>query len=168
MRNLFVLIIVCMLSGCAYVENRARDAADMVTIAVEGTVVGATIGVAPSVQLSPFYYGLGYHDLGGGGFGLRSGAIDPYEFSQYAFLFFNVNNFLPSEFDSNRGKGYKDDSVEWFNYGQIEAAVGLGIGVRAGINFFEIADFIVGLAGLDICNDDIAGVSNDNAISKKR
>ena len=167
MRNLFILIIVCMLSGCAYLENRARDATDMVTIAGEFGAIGANIGVANRVHLSPFYFG-GEH-----GFGLRSGAIGLYEFNQCVFFFFPFSNdFYPSKFDSNRGKGYTWDFIEfqhsgeWFNLGQIEAAVGLGVGVRAGINIFEIGDFIVGLAGLDICNDDIAEDSDDNAISK--
>ncbi|MBN2589521.1 MAG: leucine-rich repeat domain-containing protein [Sedimentisphaerales bacterium] len=167
MRNLFILIIVCILSGCAYVENRARDAADMITISGEAVAVGATIGVANRVHLSPFYLGGGY------GFGLRSGAIGLYQNSQMVCFFFPfANDFSPSKFDSYRGKGYSWDFIEfqhsgeWFNLGQIEAAVGLGVGVRAGINIFEIADFFVGFAGIDICNDDIAGVNNNVIISE--
>ena len=43
------------------------------------------------------------------------------------------------------------ESGGWFNYGQVEVAVGVGPGVRVGVNFVEIVDFIVGFVGIDLC-----------------
>ena len=102
----------------------------------------------------------------GGGFGLRSGAVGSYRFTEDTGLYaMMVKSLHPSEFDRVRGKGYQNEFLSnakpnpggWFNWGQVEVAVGVGAGVRAGVNFCEIADFIVGLVGVDICDDDIAG-----------
>jgi len=153
-------ISLCLHSGlgCAYVENRARDAADMVTVAVEFPVVGASAWGGP--------YGFGVIVAPKGyGFGLRSGIVGPYSSSEGAWTCLAVKRF---ETEDKRGKGYREAGLDfchggrkirggWFNGGQAEVAVGAGLGVRAGVNFIEIVDFAVGLVGIDICDDDIAG-----------
>jgi len=163
MKNLLILLCLSTLCGCAYTENRVRDAADMITAAVEFPVIGVAVS-GVHVGLSPSYFTL----TDGRGFGLRSGAVGSYEFTEamwYWVVF--IKDLTPSKFDRERGKGYNAGMYEsyynrggWFNAGQVEVAVGVGAGVRAGVNFCEIADFVVGLVGVDICNDDIAGRQN--------
>gem|GEM_PF-6298432 len=162
-KKLFVPLCLAMLSGCAYVENRARDAADMITVAAEFPAVGLAASGA-YVGFSPSYFGEGH------GVGLRSGALGPYEFKESVWLWTIFGKKLsPSEFDRQRQKGYSSDFLSrrlsggWFNWGQAEVAVGVGGGLRAGVNFCEIADFVVGLAGLDICGDDIAKPQNTSS-----
>jgi hypothetical protein len=41
-------------------------------------------------------------------------------------------------------------------YYQIEGVAALGLSVRFGVNLAELADFLVGFAGVDLLNDDIA------------
>ncbi|MFC1793198.1 leucine-rich repeat domain-containing protein [Planctomycetota bacterium] len=158
MKNLFILLCVSTLCGCAYTENRVRDAADMITVAVEFPAVGA------SVSGGPFGLGIPAYSGDGSGFGLRSGAVGSYGFEE-AIVFpmpvYVIKKLRPSKLDFLRGKGYSVGIFEhsmdhggWFNTGQVDVAVGVGVGVRAGVNFCEIADFVVGLVGVDICDDD--------------
>jgi hypothetical protein len=164
MKKPFILLCSCMLCGCAYVENRVRDATDIVTAAVEYPVVGAVVWVGPS------YLGI-YSSMGnkyqGYGFGLRSGVVGSYNFDENCDVaFWFDKNLRPSIAGRKRGKGYEaglnptfgsEFEGGWFNRGQAEVAIGAGIGVRAGVNFCEIADFVLGWAKIDICDDDVAG-----------
>ncbi len=160
MKNLLILLCLSMLCGCAYTENRVRDAADMITVAGEFPAVGVAVsGGVP--------WGLGLYAGNGDGFGLRSGAVGSYGFGEvivFPMPLSIIKKLRPSKLNRERGKGYSVDVLDdhinhggWFNAGQVEVAVGVGVGVRAGVNFCEIADFIVGLVGVDICDDDIAG-----------
>jgi hypothetical protein len=159
MKNLLILLCLSMLCGCAYTENRVRDAADMITVAGEFPAAGVAVSGWHFGLAIPLYFGNGH------GFGLRSGAMGLYEFDEGTWLNMRIAKHLnPSELDRERGKGYDfflhfDDNSHggWFNAGQVDVAVGVGAGVRAGVNFCEIADFVVGLVGVDICDDDIAG-----------
>ena len=154
MKRLLLLLCPCMLIGCAYVENRARDAADMVTIAGEVPAVGASASVGP--------LGVGLHAGTQYGFGLRSGVIGSYEFQEWTFPVTWFKTVEPSsELDRRRKKGYEyvtgmGATGDWSNIGQVEVGVGVGAGVRVGVNVCEVADFAIGLVGIDICEDDIA------------
>ena len=159
-KNLLILLCLCMLCGCAYTENRLRDAADMITIAGEFPAAGVAVSGRHFGLAIPLYVG------NGGGFGLRSGAVGSYGFKEgivFPMPVYIIKNLRPSKLDRERGKGYGFDLFDdyshggWFNAGQVEVAVGVGVGARAGVNFCEIADFVVGLVGVDICDDDIAG-----------
>ena len=160
MKKLLILLWLSMLCGCAYTENRLRDAADVITVAGEFGSFGAAV-VGPELWGCgfPVYAGNGY------GFGLRSGAVGSYEFEEAIIFPMPVSvkrELRPSKLDRERGKGYDFDLLDdhrnggWFNWGQVEVAVGVLVGVRGGVNFCEIADFVVGMVGIDICDDDIA------------
>jgi hypothetical protein len=157
MMNFSALLCLSTSCGCAYLENRTRDAADMITVAGEFPAAG----VSASVGLIPIGAFVGE----GHGFGLRSGAVGSYDFAEFLWTWAAFDKRLkPSQLDRARGKGYSMSVISneywhggWFNWGQVEVAVGAGAGVRAGVNFCEMADFVVGLAGVDLCDDDIAG-----------
>lgn len=170
MKKLLVLVCPYLLSGCAYVEDRARDAADMITVAAEFPSIGAAVwGGSRGVGLTV--------NPPGHGFGLRSGAVGLYECGELVWFNLCFRQVCPSEMDRLRGKGY-DSGIDWcsgrsymqggwFNYGQVEVVVGVGPGVRVGVNFIEIADFIVGFLGIDLCDDDIAGRRSADATAPK-
>lgn len=165
--NLLVALLP-LVAGCAYLNDRVRDASDMVTAAVEAPTVNA------AVQVGPLMAGLGA--AGGGGFGLRSGGIGVYHTEETNFFTLGHRLFAPRDLDQYRDKGYevecfwfpglrsnskgisesRSEEGQWFNACQFEATFGLGVGVRAGVNVAEILDFILGWTTLDICGDDIA------------
>lgn len=158
------------LSGCAYLHDRVRDAGDMVTVAVEGFGVNAAVGFGPGT--------IGLGAASGKGFGLRSGVAGVYGFSELnLWPCFNSKTLLPHESDSDRDKGYETEYAYWlfredgdsdeeyaatgetggqFNNFQLELALHLGVGARAGINLMEIVDFILGWTTYDVCGDDAA------------
>jgi hypothetical protein len=162
---ILVLMSLCtgVLCGCAYIEDRARDAGDMITLAGELGSLGVSAWVG--------CVGGGLMYAGGYGFGLRSGAVGSYEYQEATCVPpFAVKHLTPGEADRARGKGYLDgipvrlsgdddpDFLEagWFNLGQVEVSVAFPFGPRVGLNIFEIADFLLGWTTLDICNDDVA------------
>jgi hypothetical protein len=132
--------------------------------------------VNAAIQCGPLPVGLGV--AAGKGFGLRSGALGTYDTGELNILFIGYREFVPGEIDLDREKGYEfpylwlpglgmlpDNSREhgreppagkWFNVWQFEAALGLGAGIRAGVNLAEIVDFVLGWTTLDICGDDVA------------
>ena len=150
----------------------------MVTIAAEAPAVNASIQLGKSV--------LGVGTAGGKGFGLRSGAVGLYETGEAHLIILGGKLFVPRERDLDRNKGYdytymwlpwrndEDEFLgtfeegEWFNAWQLEAAIGLGVGARAGINIAEIIDFILGWTTLDICGDDIATIEEKEQTEFKR
>lgn len=143
----------------------------MVTVAAEAPAVNAAIQIGKPV--------LGVGVAGGKGVGLRSGTVGMYETSEANFVLFGGKLFVPKERDIYRNKGYhytymwapwlsdEDEFIgtfekgEWFNAWQLEVAVGIGLGARAGINFAEIVDFLLGWSTLDICGDDIAAIDKE-------
>lgn len=165
MKKLLVLLCPYLLFGCAYVEDRGRDAADMITVAAEFPSVG--------IAVSSAYVGFGVYGGDGHGVGLRSGALGAYDFEEGIWCWAIWSKSLrPSESDQARGKGYRVDlcghsSGGRFNSGQAEVAVGVGPGVRVGVNFVEILDFILGFVGIDLCDDDIASRRSADAMAPK-
>lgn len=119
--------------------------------------------VNATVQLGPFMTGLGI--AGGSGFGLRSGGMGVYDTEEMNLLYGGLKEFVPRGVDQQRGKGYDFDYVAiphtgsasngWFNWFQIEAALGIVVGVRAGFNPAEMLDFVLGWTTVDICHDDL-------------
>lgn len=143
----------------------------MVTVAVEPSIVNA------SVQLGPLMTGLGL--AAGEGFGLRSGGAGVYDTEEVNLFYGGYKAFNPTEFDQQRGKGYefryggpylKRQTPEglWFNWLQFEVALGFVVGVRAGLNLAEITDFVLGWTTLDICGDDIATIIQEEQSDNNR
>lgn len=179
---LSVVLLGCLMAaGCSspYMVDRGRDATDMFTLAVERAVLNA------SVQVSRTVIGVGLAE--GNGYGLRSGALGVYEFSEVNLFFYANKQFIPNQYDMDRNKGYlmhhyfnpfdpigKDvprSSLEegsCCNWWQIEATAGLGVGIRAGVNVAEILDFILGWTTLDICQDDIRWIEEKSHIKLKK
>lgn len=165
-------------TGCAYLHDRGRDACDMVTVSVEET------GVNASIQFLTASTGLG--TARGKGVGLRSGALGIYEFSEINLGLTGEKTLNPNERDQDREKGYKETYVFfpwWDKHGgvemeleeggkiteaNIECAVCVGLGVRAGINLAEILDFILGWTTLDILGDDIATIEKREMEASRR
>lgn len=149
------LAVLLSHSGCAYLNHRARDASDILTLSGETNTYGA------SIQVLPIQLGVGYGR--GQGYGLRSGAMGPYEFEDRHLLVVGEKKFDPEE---ERGQKAYDLSYiagatlldskpqPWQRFLQIEAALGFGVGVRAGLNIGELLDFLIGLTTVDIAHDD--------------
>lgn len=167
---------LALLTGCAYLHDRGRDACDMVTVAVEAPTVNAAI------QLGPLPVGFGAAD--GKGFGLRSGGIGIYDTGELNILCLGSRTFVPRERDLERDKGYEftyfwipgchhqpDWHIhegKWGNGFQFEAALGLVVGTRVGVNLAEILDFVLGWTTLDICGDDIATIEKKEQLEFKK
>lgn len=161
--KIIVCLFVPLIAGCAYLHDRARDTMDIVTVSGEVGSVNA------SLQIFKGMTGLGGGE--GEGFGFRSGVLGQYEYEEAHLVAFGMKGFLPQDEDS-RCKAYLMDyswhfrdkhsptiTIKeglWHNAWQIELAVSLGVGVRAGINFAELLDFLLGWSMLDICRDDVA------------
>ena len=69
-----ISFLLCMLSSCAYMKDRGRDATDIFTFAVEEK------GLGVGIQAGPFLTGLGYAE--GKGYGLRSGVAGRYKYEE--------------------------------------------------------------------------------------
>lgn len=154
--------------SCVYMADRGRDFTDIMTLSAETGLVNA------DVQVGVFNLGLGLS--GGHGYGLRSGAMGAYQTADANLLFLSGRYFEPGSFAQARGKGYEysilyieggeneDPPVVEieeggiFNLFQVEATVTLGVGLRIGVNFAEMADFILGFFQVDILKDDQAAV----------
>jgi hypothetical protein len=161
---LSIYFLVCCLAGCAYLQDRGRDACDVITASVETGYANA------SVQIGAGALGIGITE--GNGFGSRSGGLGAYDYAEFNLLFVGGKRFIPREEDLLRGKGYEyayfwnpwcgadDAEIEIyeggrFNTWQIELAATLGIGARVGINIAELADLILGVFHIDFLDDDI-------------
>jgi len=165
----FLIILTLLLcSGCAgrgYVSDRARDAADMITVSFGG-------GAGMRGQFGPLHMGiLTYDEIGG----LRGGASisqekDSLGYGREIELVWKSNAYFypQNDFVLERGKAYNLQHAPFFNlpkqekekyptyfFTQVEvifAAVG---GIRLGINPGEMLDFILGWTTLDIYGDDL-------------
>ena len=161
---------ILLINGCAYMDKRIADFKDIGTLAIE------TRGVNAEIQILPLTLGAGYAN--GKGYGLRSGTSGEYEYKEYGvaiigrkifkgasgrgekdydYMYVNPFFFKPSpEMDKNKSGPIvhplgKSSPACWWN---VEAAVHLGVGIRAGFNLAELLDFFLGFAGIDILNDD--------------
>ncbi len=166
-------------SGCAstraYVSDRGHDAADILTLTVGHGLGGA------KVQAGPIAIGA-YQNMDW--MGLRGGEAFAFPDSHHAgwdawFPFpvipLDWGNMAGVEmwdggmrsFERGKNIGYLSPYPFWigglaergwrspYPY-QIDAAVGLGITIRAGVNPAEFVDFLLGWIGFDIFNDDLA------------
>jgi hypothetical protein len=172
-----LLLAAAMGGGCAspsYLSDRARDAADMVTLTV-GTGGGAKVRAGP-VQVAVIHAS----DLAGlraGEFFARGNSLpmnreiySPLPFFSHgrtpAGMTFGGEAFSlgPASLSSLRGKDVRANS--WFPcwaagegaafYTQVEASAGLGLMVRVGFNPGEMLDFLLGWTTADIYGDDLA------------
>lgn len=155
-RYLAVGIIACCLlnTGCVYLDNRARDFGDMVTLAGETQTISCVARV-----IFPFGVSLGQ----GEGLGLREGYVGRYEYREIALMippaigFFDLA-FVPS--DDYRKKSYCvgssgfEENQYWAQWLSVQMSGGFYYGVRAGVNLAEVLDFVLGWTTLDLMEDD--------------
>ncbi len=185
MKRIFLLLPVLFCSGCAspYWQNRRADAADVFTAAV-GVGLGAT------ARVGPLRAGLGAHyDLYGveagetGKLGTLAGlVVDGPSAGEVSFLLWGESAVDLDGGARRRGKNHCSSSVASFTRGldpvplwdppspaggnparwtQIEVAAGLLGGVRLGFNPGELLDFVLGFFGVDLYDDDVAGLPPD-------
>jgi len=159
--------IAALLVGCAstktYFGNRGRDARDMMNLGAELGSVGA------SAQAGPIMTGAIFTAPGNeaNGWGLVNRGLGRYEYGDWQAI---VIGYKCSGTKAPRGRdcGTRQiacfaDGTELFGtsgscpyaMGQVEARVGMGIGLHAGVHMGEIADFFLGWFGIDIFNDDL-------------
>lgn len=167
---------VLVLAGCSgYWRDRWNDAKDPFTLTVEESV-GVKAGVGP-VRLALF--------RSTSAFGFRGGAPtwagdEPVVYHRGQRMHdawigpFGTDEWEPTDAEAlARGKFWRADqaSLWWFPavdvaparrspsyvpwFTDIEAAVGLGVGLRVGLNPGELLDFVLGFVGLDMFDDDI-------------
>ena len=188
-----LLATALLASGCAtYVRDRVADAGDIFTATV-GTGIGVT------AKAGPVHTGLGYgvdlYGLRGGELGsfVPSAPEDEWPLSgDMAFILSAFGGFAPHQHRPYaRGKAYASQYLQtgklwpfldppWDpdaechpaidpQWTQIDLSVGLIASVRLGFNPGELLDFIMGLAGLDLYGDDLAGSKEDwEALAQKR
>ncbi|TET38432.1 MAG: hypothetical protein E3J72_02775 [Planctomycetota bacterium] len=191
MRKLILLVVVLMLvfsTGCAYMKDRALDAADIFY-----GHISIGIGAAAHAQVGPIGIGVGgarhqatgYHSrefflwechlemgipflqLGGLGFIEEGGWPFPC-IGTFAYM-------IDLDDEIKRGKGHylfpiigEDDIDMMAAYGDIEIGGMLGIiGFQLGLNVIQLADFFSGWFGADIVGDDGEPVKEEPPKSKK-
>ena len=159
-----VVLALPFWSGCAYLQNRGADLADIVTASVETGSYGV------SAQAGPIPAGFSLSE--GEGCGLRFGCVGAYDYEDYT----SVIGFTSREFEPDDSRGDKayhvycfpflsmltgeavsgetDFDIPWQYLTQVEAGVGLFFGLRLGLNLGEALDFVLGWTGFDICSDD--------------
>jgi len=167
MNKLSIITLVLassLLCSCAstknYFANRGRDAMDIATISGEH-------GFGAMAQAGPLMSGIG---VAGGAAGLRNGYFGICEGGmEMEFIFWGYKSFSPGDCNDHtverlQNKQYEfgqtalfivEDTAFAFKSFQIEAALNLGIGLRAGLNFAELIDFLLGWTTVDILNDDV-------------
>lgn len=145
----------CLLNtGCVYLEHRAQDASQMVTLSGEDQTISCVVRV-----MFPFGLSLGQ----GEGFGLREGYSGRYEYRETVFMippaigFFDLA-FAPAE--DYRNKSYYvsspglGENQYWAQWLSVQMSVGFYYGVRVGVNLAEVLDFVLGWTTLDLMEDD--------------
>ncbi|MEI7945653.1 MAG: hypothetical protein WCJ02_03105 [bacterium] len=149
------IIACCMLNtGCMYLNNRAHDVSDIVTLAGEDQTISCVARV-----MFPFGVSLGQ----GEGFGLREGYVGRYEYREIVLMvppaigFFDLA-FVPA--DDCRKKAYcvgspgLGENQYWAQWLSVQMSVGFYYGVRVGVNLAEVLDFVLGWTTLDLMEDD--------------
>jgi hypothetical protein len=150
------LVACACFSGCAYFGDRGRDLADVVTVSVEDHKYGCS-----ALVILP----LGLEYANGHGYGLRDGYAGAYQYSEnvltfgYAALWYA--RFQPDM--DTRGKSYSSTSSPHPNppvdkpflyCGTVGASIGLYYGIRVGVNWLELTDFLLGWTTCDVLLDD--------------
>ena len=175
-----LMLLAAGVSGCAstkgYLVDRGRDAGDIFTVTA-GIGLGAKIRVGP---LQPALI------IGSDRIGLRDGVlfVDPtprvFGGGKHNWEMFVPVPVLPKDFfgatcgiEGVRASHYGDERHEdeilavsrypllaegsrASYYTQVEAALGLGLFLRCGVNPGEMLDFVLGWFGVDVFKDDIA------------
>lgn len=156
----FGVIACCILStGCVYLGHRAQDFSDIVTLAAE------TKNISCGVRL---IFPMGISVAKGKGVGLREGYIGKYEYKESVFVIPPAGGIFELDFtpeNDHRKKGYlirsrDPDDDFWSQCLSAQVNVGLYYGVRAGLNFNEAVDFLLGWTTLDIMGDDRPAKTN--------
>lgn len=171
------LLILCGLlatqSGCAsvhpYFSDRWNDAKDVTTLTLG-------VGIGAKARVGPIWTGLlANRDLVGLRYGCAGEWSDEELIWELAALCYGYDRFDPLSEGSDRRCDYSGFSwipfcsflgtgCEWIQsvrpdtlkyYCEVEAVVGLGLSIRAGLNPAELLDFLCGWFLLDICHDDI-------------
>ena len=185
MNRLFLLLPVLFCAGCAspYWQDRRADAADVFTATVG-------IGIGATARVGPLRAGLGAHyDFYGveagetGELGTLPGLVvaGP-SAGEVSFLLWGESAVDLDGGARRRGKNHCSSSVASFTRGlnpvplwdppepaggnparwtQIEVAAGLLGGVRLGFNPGELLDLLLGVFGVDLYDDDVAGLPPD-------
>lgn len=93
--SLVFWLLASTLSGCAstYWQNRARDAADIVTVEFNTQAYGV------SARLGPVKAGGYYKDPKGRSFGLRGGRAGSYNSAEFTAVFFGADYFSEESLD---------------------------------------------------------------------
>ena len=192
MNRLFLLLPVLFCAGCAspYWRDRRADAADVFTATVG-------IGLGATARVGPLRAGLGAHyDFYGveagetGELGTLPGLVvaGP-SAGEVSFLLWGESAVDLDGGARRRGKNHCSSSVASFTRGlnpvplwdppepaggnparwtQIEVAAGLLGGVRLGFNPGELLDLLLGVFGVDLYDDDIAGLPSDEKTPAER
>ena len=189
-----VFVVATFGSGCAtYVRDRVADAGDIFTATV-GTGIGVTAKAGPIHTGLGFDIDL--YGLRGGEFGSfvpdsKTDTLLPPSCDAAAIVA-AIGTFGPHKSRAwARGKTYSSPYLEtgelfpfldlpWDfeaechplidpQWTQIDLSVGLIASVRVGFNPGELLDFLIGIAGFDLYNDDLAGANDDwEALAQKR
>lgn len=189
MNRLFLLLPVLFCAGCAspYWQDRRADAADVFTATV-GIGLGATARIGPlhaGLGANTDFYGIEAGESVQGGLGLLVVGAG-YEASDAAFGPFGRSVVHLGTDARRRGKNNVPPSGErglrpipfWdppepaggnpARWTQIEVAAGLLGGVRLGFNPGELLDLLLGFFGVDLYDDDIAGLPSDEKTPAER
>jgi hypothetical protein len=167
LQTAIVVVLVAGATGCvstmAYLTDRGRDACDMITVSVE------TTGLNAGVEALGLGSGLGV--AAGYGFGLRSGIVGSYGFTEANLVLGGSKNLEAFGAAVERSKGYENHTylaIPFVNpqadgnpnsMYQIEMSACAGVGGRVGVNIGEIVDFILGLFMIDFPKDDLAATT---------
>lgn len=176
----------------AYFSNRAMDSRDIFSFTVDSGIAGAwtdvsylRIGLGGQVKL-----GLTPSDievdsktgsssnLGGSSLGLDNGEIGLHDSQQAALLIVGLEQVHPKDPVKRTRLNFRNKNPNIFilpmkkNYSdstRIGVALGLFLGMRVSFNIGELADFLLGIGGVDIFDDDIYGkaTTSDGQESEK-
>ncbi len=149
--------------GCAsanrYFYNRGRDALDVFTLC-------AGVGTGARGRVGPLHAGL---YMGFGCVGLRRGgwtdgmasSLQEFPLSLHGEECYSEDFYDGSDNDRNYRASSEVPFVttqmegHWRGYfTQIEVNAGLGVAIHAGVNPGELLDFLLGLATVDLADDD--------------
>ena len=182
------LVLLC--AGCAspYWQDRRADAADVFTATV-GIGIGATARIGPlhaGLGANADFYGIEAGESVEGGLGLlvvgSNYRADDAAFGPFGRSAVHLgkdarrrgkNNVAPSGDRGLRPIPFWDppepaggNPARWT---QIEVAAGLLGGVRLGFNPGELLDLLLGVFGVDLYDDDVAGLPpDDKTLAQKR
>ena len=178
-----LLASLVVLPGCGYWTDRVRDTADIVTFGLEKSLWGAKGQIGPLGSLG--MYSTGHTPNGEpAGLGLVGGRFQSYTFEDCTVPpLLGFVQARRTHVD-NRRKDFHIVSAIWYpvlhpqtglpspsffggfegaddwrrvapRYTQVEIAVGLVYGVRAGFNPGELLDWLIGWFGGDLYCDDV-------------